>query len=64
MTQLNSDKYSIKSSLHHLQKYMEHDYSSLYVTANSPIVISVLCGVTRWQKASLAKCFGEKHNVI
>ena len=43
---------------------MEHDYSSLYVAANSPIVIPVICGVTRWQKAALAKCFGEKQNVI
>ena len=43
---------------------MEHDYSSLYIAANSPIVIPVRCGVTRWQKAALAKCFGEKQNVI
>ena len=53
-----SDIHSIKNNQHHSKKYIEHDYSSFCVTANSPVAILVLCGITRWQKAALAKYYG------
>ena len=53
-----SDKHSIKNNQHHSKKYTEHNYSSFYSTANSPITILVLCGIMRWQKAALAKYYG------
>ena len=53
-----SDKHSIKNNQHHSKKYIEHDYSSFYITANSPIAIPVLCGITCWQKVALAKYYG------
>ena len=50
-----SDKHFIKNNQHHPKKFTEHDYSSFYISANSPIAILVLCGIMRWQKATLGK---------
>ena len=52
-----SDKHSIKNNQHHSKKYIEHDYSSFYVTTNSPLAIPVLCGITRRQIAALVKYY-------
>ena len=59
-----TDKYSIKNSLHHFKKHVEHDYSSIHITTNSPVAILVLCKITRCQKPALTNCFSKIQNVI
>ena len=41
-----SDKYSIKNNQHNFKKYIEHNYSTFYITAILPIAIPVQCGIT------------------